>query len=226
MAFSSSKRSWLACSGDQRRECKAHAVFNRLYNFPTALEGYMSRMKADLLQKIKEIENRSGEKLKDEEAKLLSVKKEIDKLRAEFISLEELEKIFPDIEKFAVFGDLSGMSGAHVKQFVKDKKLSKILRARKNFSWSGGSSSLPRGKVEASIGISDSLLDELMSILGAGDVLESWLTAGDAIWKKGIDGEIEKRVRERDSLKIKNPKDPKIQTLQWEIDRLESDWKL
>lgn len=226
MAFSSSKRSWLACDNDQRRECKAHAVFNRLYNFPTTIEGYISRIKADLLQKIKEIKGLSVEKLKDDEMKFLATKKDIEKLRGEPASLEDMERFFPNIEKFVVFGDLSGMSGTHVKQFVKDKKLSKILRARKKFEWSGGSSSLPRGKTDAEIGISDSLIDELMSILGAEDVLESWLISGDAIWKRWVDDEIEKRVREIDSLKKKNPKDPKIQTLQFEIDRLEDRWAL
>jgi len=228
--FSSSTKSWGACNADQKRECVAHAVFARLYNLPFQYHGFIRKFKFSLSQKIIKVEEKieadTNVKLNDSEKKLLALKNDIEKLGEDVSAMEQIEKIFLSLENEADISAIGDFSIAQVKAFLRDRKLAKIIRAKEKFEWTGSSSSTPRGKSQSDIGISDDVLNELAGLTDAGSLLSSWLSAGDATWRKWVDTEIEKRKREYDDLKKKNPKDPKISSLQIEIGRLDKNWAL
>ncbi|MEK7523527.1 MAG: hypothetical protein AAB588_00690 [Patescibacteria group bacterium] len=198
MGFHSDTKSWVACNNDQRRECKAHAVFVKLHGLPSDTQNLIREVKYQIAE------------LKDEDG----------------LDIEKLESLFPTLEKILKIKGAGGLNASHIKSLIKSRELSKIIKAIKNFRWSGGSSKTPNGKTAGEIGVSDELLDHLMEFTHAGDLLQSWLQTGDATWKRWVDGEIEKRARERDSLKSKNPQDPKIASLEMEMEKLRSDWRL
>ncbi len=214
--FSSSTKSWKICDTDQRRVCIAHATFNKLHGFPGDIKTSIHGIKAKLLLRIKSLR----------ETALLLLESKIDELTPDITGIERLERIFPAIEKFVEINSTGGIDAKDIKAFIRDKELSKILRAMSNFKWTGSSNSAPAGKSASDIGISDELLEKLMNLSGAASLLTSWLQTGDEKWKRWADSEIEKRKQELDSLKRNHPKDPKITLLESEIDRLESDWKI
>lgn len=109
---------------------------------------------------------------------------------------------------------------------IREKQLSKLINAIDKFKWTGGFSKIPNGKTEEAIGISDSLLESLMSVCGADGLLTSWLVSGDAIWKKLADSQIDQRKEEIKRLKRSDPSNGKIVILEREIKKLEQDWAL
>lgn len=198
MGFHSDTKSWATCNNDQRRECKAHAVFVKLHGLPTDTQNLIREVK----YQIAELKGEDG------------------------LDLDKLESLFPTLEKILKIKDAGGLSSSEIKFLIKNRELSKIIKAIKNFRWSGGSSKTPNGKTAGEIGISDALLDHLLELTRAGDLLQSWLQTGDATWKRWVDSEIEKRKRECDNLKSKNAQDPKIASLGMEMEKLRSDWRL
>lgn len=222
MSFSSSTKSWQACNGDQRRECKAHAVFNKLHGLPSAVEAYVKDSKTVLLRKIKELKREIRGKLSQEEITLISSEVEIEHLS----DVTKLESLFTKIEKFLEQKEVGAMSGKDVKTFLKNRELSKIIKAMKGFSWSGGSNKTPNGKTASDIGISDELLDKLMSMYNGDALLSAWLSAGDENWRRAIEPEIESRKTELAYLKRTDPNNNRIKVLELEISRLEKDWHL
>lgn len=222
--FSSSTKSWGTCDADQRRVCIAHATFNKLHGFPGDIKTSIHGIKAKLLLKIKLFKERKD--LNPEETALLLLENKINELTPDITGIEKLERIFPAIEKFVELNGTGGLDTKEIKTFIKNKELSKILRAMANFKWTGSSLSAPSGKSASDIGISDELLEKLMNLTDAGSLLSSWLQTGDEKWKRFADSEIDKRKQELDYLKRNHPKDPKILLLGSEIAKLESDWML
>ena len=177
MAFTSNTKSWNICNADQKRECKALAVF-------TVLKEYEGILRANL----KNAHKKDGQ-------------------------IEGIDII----------------DQGEMKNLIKTGNLSKLIESTSSFNWTGGASKLPKGKSSSQIGISDSLLDQLMSKSKIKSLLNSWLINGDKNWWQAIKPEIEKRKRElqneeRKSKEIQNKN--KIQVLKNEIGKLEKDWIL
>lgn len=224
MAFNSHTKSWGICNTDQRRVCIAHATFNRLHSFPGNIKRSVHDIKAKLLLKIRLLKEQKD--LNPEEAAFVLLEDAIDKLTSDIAGIEKLEKIFSAVERFVEIAGIGGLDGGEIKTFIKNKELSKILKAMSNFKWTGSSNSAPAGKSARDIGISDELLEKLMSLSDAGSLLSSWLNTADEKWRRWAESEIEKRKQELDYLKRNHPKDSKISLLESEIGRLENDWKL
>ncbi len=222
MAYSSSTKSWQSCSKDQRRECMAFAAFTKLKGLPGETKFFVEAVRRKVLLEI--------QNLTENERKLITLKSLFDNLSSDVGGLEKIEKVFGLIEDLIVVSGFGGLSGGEIKTHIKNGELAKICKAVSSFidgnKWSGGSLKAPNGKSESAIGIPDSLLEKLLSASGGDGLLTSWLQSGDRQWKKAIDGEIEKRKRELTVLKRNNNNDPRIKVLEWEIDKLNRDWKI
>lgn len=226
MAYSSSTRCWAACSKDQRREMIAHAVFVKLTGLSSAAEGLMRSIKRDLGLHFASLKKKNLNELSKEDFSLLSLEKVVDSMGTDITGIEKLEKHFGELEKYITVNGTESLSSSLVKKYLSNKELAKIVRTKKNFSWTGGSTRPPRGKVSAQIGISDELLETVLEDIGGASLLDSWLATGDATWKRWVDSEVDKRKREAAALKAKNPKDSQIFILENQIERLEKKWQL
>lgn len=230
MAYSSSTKSWQSCSKDQRRECMAFAAFTKLKGLPGETKFFVEAVRRKVLLEAKNLEDKEIESLTENERKMITLRSVFDNLSSDVGGLEKIEKVFGLIERVIVVSGFGGLSGGEIKTYIKSGELAKICRAVSSFidgnKWSGGALKAPNGKSESAIGIPDSLLEKLLIASGGDGLLTSWLQSGDRQWKKAIDGEIERRKRELTVLKRNNSSDPRVRVLEWEIDKLNRDWKI
>lgn len=226
MPYTSSTKSWASCNKDQRRECIAHAVFNKLSSLPGSAKWFVVHSSKKLIREMKHLENLEFDSLNSDERGLLVLKSLISSLGASVSGIRSLERIFTSVEKFLspVVIDPLGSSASNM--LLSQGKLSSVVDAIDHWKWTGSSNGAPNGKSESSIGIPDSLLDKLMSISKADGLLTSWLQAGDAKWKRWVDSELDKRRKEIESLARIDPKHNHIRILELEMARLAKDWKL
>lgn len=228
MSFSSSTKSWAACSKDKRRECKAHAVFCKLR--PTIGEAgtFVIRTRRKLLDEVKALKGKQDRdaEITDENQKLIEMEPKIEKLTPDAAGLEQLERNAEVVIKSRVIEGVGPFSQNQTERFLRDGELSKIYKAAKKFSWSGSSSRLPNGKSESDVGVSDAVLDQLMSLSGADGLLSSWLQSSDERWKSSIDPEIKLREDKIKELKRKNSHSGEREILEREIEKLKADWRL
>lgn len=223
MSYTSTTKSWKVCSKEQRRECLALAVFTKLAGFGQTAKGYVSSARLKLVSKINLIKDSDVESLTDEEKVLLGIGQKVLSMGDD---VKVLEAIFPLVEKFLNHVGIEPLSATMTFSLIRDKHLSKLIAAIDKFKWTGSGLKLPSGKSEDAIGISDSLLESLMTPSHGDGLLSSWLASGDAMWKKYADSQIEERKEEIKRLKRTDPRHGKIMILEREIKKLEQDWAL
>lgn len=204
----------------------ALAVFTKLAGFAGRADEFVRDAKRKLLSKIKLLQRSNFDDLTPEERTLLTRESAIDALEQNASGIKCFEKMFPSIASFLSSPKIDPLSSAETVSILTDGNLSALVKAIGDFKWTGGSNKAPMGKSESIVGISDSLLNQLMDGLGAGALLTSWLRSGDSFWKRWVDSEIESRKREIRKIRLKDPKSGTIRTLESEIDRLGKDWKL
>lgn len=229
MAYSSNTKSWQACNSSQQRECKAHAVFAFLKGQLPDLNSSIRKLKSELLSKIEKLKdkNKDGVVLDEKETKLFLAAAIVENIDVTADGVVVLEGLSNKIESEINIGGIPVLSGAELKSLLKAGSLSKILKAADRFTWSGSSTSLPKGKSDSDIGVGDSILDQFMAKSSISGLLSSWLESGDRGWKSLIDPEIERRKKDLSNEKAKSSRDnDKIRRLEFEIQKLERDWIL
>lgn len=223
MAFGSSTKSWGMCNKDQRRECIAHAAFNKLSGFYAGAVGLVGNVKRDLLRKIGYL--KQNESLSSEETVLVILEGAIKGLGENVAGIEGLQRMYSKVKDFVTIDSVGGLGSGHIKSFIENGELSKIAAAQNKFEWSG-SGGAPKGKSESTIGISDSLAEKLLSLSGGSSTLTSWLQAGDAKWKKWVDSEVKIRKNEIAVLKRSGYQDARVKMLEAQIKKLEKECRL
>lgn len=200
-------------------------MFTKLAGFSGRATGLLSDMRRDLLSKIDSLKARESGDFTSDEKVLLNLQSLIYSITKSLAGIEVIERIFSSVDKFLSLPKVDPLSSSETVSLLSDGKLSALARACDRFKWSGGSG-IPNGKSESDIGITDSLLDKLMGIVGADSLLNSWLRTGDSNWKRWADSEVKTRKDQLKSLKSRDPKSGFIRTLEYEIEKLEKDWKL
>ncbi len=226
MAFTSSTKSWAACNKDQQREAKALAVFTKLAGLPNGAKWFVLDARSKLLSKIDYLKTLDFDSLDNGERGLLLLESILKSLDGSPAGIESFERLYFSVGRFLSPFSIDPLGSADSLSLVKDGDLSKLVRAVVGFKWTGSSSKIPNGKSESSVGISDSFLDKLMSRTGAAGLLASWMQSSDTAWKKVVDREVKNRKTEIAKLKTRDPKNPMIRTLEYEIAKLEKDWRL
>lgn len=229
MAFSSPTKSWQACNAHQKRECKAHAVFTVLKKSQGQLEAEIRNAQAKLEEKITALRKKQqlNKDLDDKELTLLAVTQKIDKVDSSPEQIEVLENVYDKIEPFFEVKGVNGLNSDDIKSLLKNKELSKLLKAMGKFQWTGGAIKQPNGKSSSEVGISDELLDRLMSKSEMSSLLSFWLDSGDKNWYAAIKPEIDRRKQQL-ALEKSRPKPDlvNIKKLEQQIEKLEKDWTL
>jgi hypothetical protein len=224
MPYTSPTRSWKVCNKDQQREVKAHAVFTKLQSLPSDAKSFVFTVKFRLQNKIDSIKEKAGH-IEDDELQLLAKEHVVKALSEDAIGISKIESNFALFRKFEIptkIGDLS--SGLSI-SILEGGDLSKLLKAKNKFKYTGGVKGAPNGKSESIVGISDSLLDKLVDALNASSLITSWMEYGDTIWKKWVDSEIEKRQKEIKRLCNSPSSSYKIKDLEREIGILNKEWR-
>jgi hypothetical protein len=200
-----------------------HAVKNMIGNFGLRVGAFVNSVRLRLVSKINIIKDFDASSLTNEEKVLRGFRDRISDMGDD---VKELEALFPVVEKFMSQSGIEPLSASMTFNLIRNKQLSKLVSALDKFEWSGSGSHIPNGKTEDAVGISDSLLESLMSASHADGKLSSWLATSDARWKRVADAEIDWRKNEIKKLQRTDPRNGKIAVWEREIKTLEKYWTL